>query len=134
MNQLNLQLNTARRPTKQTINTVTLGMIVVSAIIFIAGVLAGIYALAASLAIAMASNFNVAETTRYQNVIAFESALMRASNAQRVASVKCDLADANYRQQCHAQSIAEQRRATRAASVDVKTPSPSMVLVRNDPI
>ena len=128
MNQLNLQFSQTRRPTQRAIKTVTLGMIVVSAIIFIAGVLAGIYAIAASLAIAMAGNFNSAETTRYQNVIAFESALKRASNAQRIAGVKCDLADPDYRQQCHAQSIIEQRRANRAASVDVKTPTPSIAL------
>lgn len=109
-------------------------MIVVSAIIFIAGVLAGIYALATSLAIAMTSNFNPAETTRYQNVIAFESALKRAASAQRIASMKCDLADANYRQQCHAQSIIEQRRANRAASGDAKTPPPLKTLSPNGSI
>jgi len=111
------------RPTLHAMRTMTLAMIVVAVATFIAGVLAGIYAIATALAIAMAGNFNFAESTRHANTIAFESAVKRATHAKQVAGAICELADSVNRRQCHAASVIEQRRANRAASVDSKTPT-----------
>jgi hypothetical protein len=115
MNQRLVQL----RLTHHIIYRLKLSIVVIGGAIFLAGVLMGIYAAATSLVTAMTSNFNFTETTRHQNVLMFDAAIMQAIHIQQTASAKCadsELINKINQRRCYEKSIAAQREANRAAS------------------
>ena len=89
----------------------------------IAGVLiglatmAGLYAVAATTASALAASFITAETTHYSRTLAFETEVKRISAEHKAARAKCKVFTGAKRNRCNSEARVQEQRAFRSAQL-----------------
>ena len=85
-----------------------------------AAAMAGIYAAAATTATAIAANFTPTPAAGQVRIVAFASAVKRASAEHRAARTKCELFIGAEKNFCNAEAKADEKRAKTAARVNYK--------------
>jgi hypothetical protein len=83
--------------------------------IILMATLAGIYAVAATIATSAASGISATESARRTGLVELAVAIRRAANEQRTANAKCEQLTRGARVICHAEANAEHKRASAQA-------------------